>query len=125
MLQIARQIARGMLHLHTRTPPVQHRDLKPGNVFISHGFSFKIGDFGQSRLVQVVSPNGSRSRRNQGNALGTAAYAAPELYIDNLAPEPNDTRAVQTILKSDVYSFGVTLHEMLTRRRPFPDKIAE
>lgn len=58
-------------------------------------------------------------------ALGTAAYAAPELYIENLAPEPTSRSNVETNLKSDVYSFGVTLHEMLTRRRPFPDKIAE
>lgn len=29
-----RAIARGMLHLHTRKPPILHRDLKPANIFV-------------------------------------------------------------------------------------------
>lgn len=29
-----RAIARGMLHLHTRSPPILHRDLKPANIFV-------------------------------------------------------------------------------------------
>lgn len=31
---MVRSIARGMLHLHTRKPPMLHRDLKPGNIFV-------------------------------------------------------------------------------------------
>lgn len=30
----ARAIARGMLHLHSRNPPILHRDLKPANIFV-------------------------------------------------------------------------------------------
>lgn len=34
LVSMVRSIARGMLHLHTRKPPMLHRDLKPGNIFI-------------------------------------------------------------------------------------------
>ena len=34
LLPLVRSIARGMLHLHTRRPPILHRDLKPANVFV-------------------------------------------------------------------------------------------
>ena len=32
----AKAIARGMLHLHTRQPPILHRDLKPANIFVGN-----------------------------------------------------------------------------------------
>lgn len=34
LLRLVRSIARGMLHLHTRKPPILHRDLKPANIFV-------------------------------------------------------------------------------------------
>ena len=34
LLAMARGIARGMLHLHTRRAPILHRDLKPANIFV-------------------------------------------------------------------------------------------
>ena len=34
LLALVRSIARGMLHLHTRRPPILHRDLKPANIFV-------------------------------------------------------------------------------------------
>ena len=37
LVSLVRSIARGMLHLHTRKPPMLHRDLKPGNIFVGKG----------------------------------------------------------------------------------------
>lgn len=39
LLNLVRSIARGMLHLHTRKPPMLHRDLKPGNIFVGESMS--------------------------------------------------------------------------------------
>lgn len=39
LLSMVRSIARGMLHLHTRKPPMLHRDLKPGNIFVGEASS--------------------------------------------------------------------------------------
>ena len=49
LLAIARSIARGMLHLHMHR--ILHRDVKPANIFISHGQQMKIGDLGMARFV--------------------------------------------------------------------------
>ena len=46
-----RQILKGLLFLHSRTPPVIHRDLKCDNIFITGPTgSVKIGDLGLATL---------------------------------------------------------------------------
>ena len=46
-----RQILKGLLFLHTRSPPVIHRDLKCDNIFITGPTgSVKIGDLGLATL---------------------------------------------------------------------------
>ncbi|KAL3160650.1 hypothetical protein ABBQ32_010571 [Trebouxia sp. C0010 RCD-2024] len=120
LVSMVRSIARGMLHLHTRKPPMLHRDLKPGNIFVGHGLVMKIGDFGMSRQV-VMRQNGEEcclERALSANVIGTAAYSAPELLLADSPVKKNRVDAA-TVLKSDVYSFGVTLWQILERKRPF------
>jgi serine/threonine protein kinase len=127
LLQIIRSVARGMLHLHTRRPPLLHRDLKPANIFVGHGLVMKIGDFGMSRNVALGLPPapgsplaapgtpGSLARTLTPGVVGTVAYAAPEVLDESLQqPDAPGER----LLKADVYSFGVTVWEVLERRRP-------
>jgi len=129
LLPIARSIARGMLHLHRRLPPIFHRDLKPGNIFIGHGFVMKIGDFGMARYaverhrgIQDTDTNFNHilDRTLTPGVIGTAAYAAPEL-LGSSSPRSSDVCDPSIMLKADVYSFGVILWELLERKRPFAD----
>lgn len=47
----SRQILKGLLFLHTRTPPIIHRDLKCDNIFINGTTGLvKIGDLGLATL---------------------------------------------------------------------------
>lgn len=47
-----RQILRGLLYLHSRDPPVIHRDLKCDNIFINgHQGEVKIGDLGLAAIL--------------------------------------------------------------------------
>jgi len=47
----SRQILKGLHFLHTRTPPIIHRDLKCDNIFITGPIgSVKIGDLGLATL---------------------------------------------------------------------------
>ena len=99
-LQIVDQICQALEHAHRHG--VIHRDLKPGNVWLTEDGTAKLGDFGLAVAL-------NRSRLTQeGMMVGTVAYMAPE---QALGKSP-DTR-------SDLYGLGATLYEMVTGRPPF------
>eukprot|EP00887_Chlorella_sp_A99_P002246 scaffold10.g2246.t1 len=97
LLSLVRCIARGMHHLHSRSPPILHRDLKSANVFLSHGFQVKIGDLGMSRAIRAGLGCGSS---------GSGPDGAP----------PGMQRTCRRA--SSVFSLGVLIWELLERRRP-------
>lgn len=79
---------------------VVHRDIKPGNIFISKDFrEVKLGDFGLAKRSRA------RDVTPQKSLIGTPHYLAPEV----IAGEPATPA-------SDIYSLGVVLHEMLSGR---------
>lgn len=50
-LVCALQAARGMLYLHSHSPPICHRDLKSSNLVVDDHWVVKVTDFGMSRMV--------------------------------------------------------------------------
>ena len=94
---------------------VIHRDLKPENIVIEKGHhgrdTTKIVDFG---LSYNLNSNENRITQ-QGQAVGTPYYMAPE----QVRGDPPDHR-------TDVYAAGTILYEMLSGRPPFEyDTVAE
>ncbi|XP_062872117.1 serine/threonine-protein kinase WNK4 [Trichomycterus rosablanca] len=95
------QILKGLHFLHTRTPPIIHRDLKCDNIFITGPTgSVKIGDLG---LATLKSASFAKS------VIGTPEFMAPEMY------EEKYDEAV------DVYAFGMCILEMTTSEYPYSE----
>lgn len=96
------QLAEALAYAHARG--VVHRDVKPGNVLLGAEQRVKLADFGIARLI------GDTVRHTRtGQAIGTAAYLAPE----QVTGEPVEGPA-------DVYSLGLVLLEALTGERAYP-----
>src|SRR4029079_1894146 len=83
---------------------IVHRDMKPGNVFVTvdeDGFFARVLDFGISQDAADVGEQA---------VVGTPEYMSPEqAYGESL-----DKR-------SDIYSVGVMMYEMLSGVLPFDD----
>ena len=101
--ELVREIALAVAYAHRMR--VVHRDLKPGNVLLTHDGRPKVTDFGLAQLLDV----GQLSTAT-GTVVGTVPYLAPELARD--APGK-----VSPLV--DVYGLGAILYELLTGRPPF------
>jgi hypothetical protein len=79
---------------------IVHRDVSPGNVFVTYDGQIKLVDFGIAKFTGMIA-------RNDGQAAsGKLGYGAPEQFVS----QPIDPR-------SDVYSVGVMLWEALAGKR--------
>jgi hypothetical protein len=95
-LRVATEVAKALAHAHARG--VLHRDLKPGNVFLTEDGRVKLLDFGLAHLL-------GDEDRNRG---GTPAYMAPE-----------QARGGTVDARADVFAFGVMAFEALEGTLPF------
>lgn len=95
---VIRAIASGLNYLHSRSPPVVHRDLKSPNVLLADGVA-KIADIGLARtkLETLMTPQPGF----------TPIWSAPEVIYRERANE-----------KVDIFSLGVILWEVVTGETP-------
>jgi len=97
VILVGAAICDALTYLHSRKPPVLHRDIKPGNVKITPDGHVYLVDFGLAKVVQ-----GSQATTTGARAM-TPGYSPPEQY-----------GTARTDPRSDVYSLGATLYAALT-----------
>lgn len=106
-IHVTLQVARALREAHALG--VVHRDMKPGNVFLSkqdddEDFA-KVLDFG---LVKETTPSEAQDHTQVGQIMGSPRY---------MAPEQVQGKAVDG--RTDVYSVGAMFYAMLAGRPPF------
>lgn len=93
------QIIAGLSHMHDRSRPIVHRDIKCDNLFISSSDrSVKIGDMGLATLEESAKKKS-----------GTVQFMAPEMLAENTT---YDRRV-------DVYALGLVVYEMFAGHYPY------
>ncbi|MHB2017016.1 MAG: serine/threonine protein kinase [Candidatus Xenobia bacterium] len=86
-------------YMHTRTPPIIFRDVKPSNLMLSAEGTVRLIDLGIARTYNPTRPGDT-------TLVGTPGYCPPEQYRGNTSPA------------TDVYAVGATLFHLVTGEDP-------
>ena len=94
------QVCDALHYLHTRQPPIIHRDVKPANIIINSQRRAILVDFGISKVYD-------KRLTATGAVAVTPGYSPPEQYGRG-----------QTEARTDIYALGATVYVLLTGNRP-------
>ena len=103
---ILHDVALGLYHLHSQTPPIVHRDLSANNVLLASNMTAKISDLGVAKILNLTPQQMSRMTRTPG----TPAYMPPEAMGEN----PSYDTSI------DEFSYGILMIHVLSGKWPLP-----
>ena len=101
VIEWEKQLCDVLGYLHTRTPAIIYRDMKPANVMLKPDGNVTLIDFGTAREFK-------EKNLADTTCLGTVGYAAPEQFGG----------MGQTDARTDIYCLGATLYHLVTGMNP-------
>ena len=107
---ILRQVAQGLVYLHSHSPKLVHHDLSPNNILVNEvTYLTKLTDFGMTRAIDAASLTRSSSIK------GTPGFVAPEALRYPLRYDD----------KLDVFAYGNVIITVITHQWPTPQLMGE
>ena len=103
-MPILDEVCLGLRYLHSRNPPIVHRDLTPNNILLGGRLEAKITDLGVAKVVR------SDSQKTMTKLPGTPDFMPPEA----LSKRPVYGSSL------DVFSFGGVILNVTTQQWPEP-----
>ena len=100
-ISMAADCCRGMLYLHSRRPPIIHRDLKSANLLVTANWKLKVSDFNLSKIMEDTTRSTSLQAMNP-------RWLSPEVLGGAAAT-----------LSSDVFAMGVIFWELMVWELPW------
>lgn len=109
VVEWAKQLCDVLGYLHSRTPAIIYRDMKPANVMLKPNGTVTLIDFGTAKNYEI--------NYGETTGIGTIGYAAPEQYIGS--------GLGRTDARTDIYCLGMTLYHLLTGQDPCRNLISD
>ena len=104
-LSILDEVSLGLRYLHTRNPPIVHRDLTPNNILLGYHLEAKITDLGVAKVMKTTD-----TTKTMTKVPGTHDFMPPESLVD---------RPVYG-LPLDIFSYGGVILYTITHQWPQP-----
>ena len=103
-LSILDEVCLGLRYLHSRNPPIVHRDLTPNNILLSYRLEAKITDLGVAKVMKTDKQN------TMTKLPGTPDFMPPEALSKRPVYGPS----------LDVFSYGGVVLNVITQLWPEP-----
>ena len=108
-LSILDEVCLGLRYLHSRNPPIVHRDLTPNNILLGYHLEAKITDLGVAKVVR------SDNQKTMTKLPGTPDFMPPEALSKRPVYGPS----------LDVFSYGGVILNVTTQLWPEPNDLVE
>ena len=114
-MSILHDVAEGLSYLHSRNPPVIHRDLSPNNILLKHMPLLPVAKIADLGVAKVINVDDKAAKGYQTKVPGTMDFMPPETFADK----------PQYDVSLDVFSYGGIMLHTVNGKWPKPTALTK